>query len=84
MYGNSQISEYPILGQGRRCRRRGQIVRSSFNTRPLAAPQRTAVECREQLAILFNHLVGAAEERDRERKAERLRGLEIDDQLDPC
>ena len=33
---------------------------------------------------LLDHLVCAAEERDRERKAERLRGLEIDDQLNFC
>jgi hypothetical protein len=30
----------------------------------------------------FDHLVGAAEQRERDRKAERLGGLEVDVQLD--
>jgi hypothetical protein len=30
----------------------------------------------------FNHLIGEGEERQRHREAERLRGLEIDDQID--
>jgi hypothetical protein len=41
--GDRLLSE---MGHGRRCRRRGQIVRSSFKTRPLAAPRHTADECR--------------------------------------
>src|SRR5262249_17530596 len=36
----------------------------------------------QQNASLFDHLVGAAEERDRNGKAERLGGLEVDEQLD--
>jgi hypothetical protein len=32
--------------------------------------------------LLFDHLVGAAEKRDWKGEAERLRGLEIDGQLD--
>jgi hypothetical protein len=31
--------------------------------------------------VLFNHLVGAAEKREREGKAERLGGLHVDDEL---
>ena len=34
------------------------------------------------MASLFDHLVGAAEQRERERDAERFRGLEVDDKLD--
>jgi hypothetical protein len=34
------------------------------------------------LGQLFDHLVGAAEQRDRHGDAERLGGLEIDNQLD--
>ena len=37
----------------------------------------------ERLA-LFDHLVGAAEQRNGKRQTERLRGLEVDDQLDFC
>src|SRR5262245_60839972 len=33
---------------------------------------------------LFDHLVGAAEQAQRERNTQRLRSLEIDDQLDFC
>src|SRR5262245_49057980 len=32
---------------------------------------------------LFDYLIGAAEQRERERDAERLGGLHVDDQLDP-
>jgi hypothetical protein len=35
-----------------------------------------------RLAHLFNHLVGAREERRRHVEAERLRSLEVDDQLE--
>src|ERR1700730_544707 len=35
----------------------------------------------QQMALLFDHFVGSSEKRLRHRKAERLGGLEIDDQL---
>ena len=36
----------------------------------------------QQTAFLFDHLVGAAEQRDRPGDAERLRGFKVDDELD--
>ena len=41
----------------------------------------TAPDCKTDL---FDHLVGAAEQREREGKAERLGGLEVEDQFDFC
>jgi hypothetical protein len=41
----------------------------------------TAPDCETDL---FDHLVGAAEQREREGKAERLGGLEVEDQFDFC
>jgi hypothetical protein len=38
----------------------------------------------QQKNPLFDHLVGAAEQREREGKAERLGGLEVEDQFDFC
>jgi hypothetical protein len=35
-------------------------------------------------AFSFNHLVNADTQRERHREAERLGGLEIEDQLDLC
>jgi hypothetical protein len=32
--------------------------------------------------LLFDHLVGAAEQRERDSDAERLGGLEVDDEFD--
>jgi hypothetical protein len=36
----------------------------------------------QQTARLFDHLVSAAEQRDRQGDAERLRGFKVDDELD--
>jgi hypothetical protein len=37
----------------------------------------------QQIAFLLDHLVGAGEQRRWHHDAERLRGVEIDDQFDP-
>jgi hypothetical protein len=42
---------------------------------------RRHMQCSKQ-ALLFDHLVGAAEERERDRQAERLGSLEVDIQFD--
>ena len=39
---------------------------------------------RSKNGSLFDHLIGAAEQRDRESKAECLGGLEVDDKLHSC
>jgi hypothetical protein len=41
-----------------------------------------ATDAPQQTASLFDRLIGAADQRQRHGDAERLRGLEIDDQLD--
>ena len=35
------------------------------------------------MRMLFDHLVGAGEDQRRDREAERVRGLEIDDEIEP-
>src|SRR2546429_6596132 len=50
--------------------------------RPLRA--RSGCEQMQQVAPLLDHLVGAAEQRDWKSDAERMGGLEIDDQLGFC
>ena len=53
----------------------------------IVEPSVSAITCREQsqqTASLFDHLVGAGEQRWWNLEAERLRGLEIDEQLEPC
>src|SRR5215471_14466799 len=40
-----------------------------------------AIRLSQQHSCSFNHLVGAAKKRDRDREAQRLRGLHVDDQL---
>jgi hypothetical protein len=48
---------------------------------------KSAISGREQSQQnlrLFDHLVGAAEQRERKDNAERLSGLEVDEQLDFC
>jgi hypothetical protein len=47
--------------------------------RPAMAAQSLFVEIPQQLPALFDHLVGAPQERFRYREAERLGGFEIDD-----
>src|SRR5437016_4599578 len=58
------------------CRRRKTWMRGS---NPGSSPGPRMTRRR-----LFDHLVGAAEERDRDRDAERPRGPQIDGQLDPA
>jgi hypothetical protein len=41
-----------------------------------------AQTARAQSDTLFDHLVGAGDERGRHREADRVRGLEVDDQLE--
>jgi hypothetical protein len=55
-----------------------------------SAPRIRANVCREHMqqracaeADLLDHLIGTCEERRRERQAERLRSLEVNDQLKP-
>src|SRR5262249_31775972 len=51
---------------------------------PVCPRERTNSTRRSKRTTLFDHLVGAAEQRERERDAERLRSLEVDDQLHLC
>ena len=45
-------------------------------------PSVLSCECQSyNSALLFDHLVGATEQRNGERKTERLGGLEVDDKL---
>jgi hypothetical protein len=43
-----------------------------------------ATNAPQQTAFLFDHLVGAGEQRLRQGEAERLGGLEVDHQLELC
>ena len=61
---------------------------ASPRKRPSAIKLRSDASCQsrpnapQQKAPLFDHLVGNSEERRRHGEAERLRGLEIDDQIE--
>jgi len=44
---------------------------------------RPAVSNRSKAAFLFDHLVGAGEQHGRDVEAQRLGGLEVDDELKP-
>jgi DNA-binding transcriptional LysR family regulator len=45
------------MGHGRRSGQGAPRVRSSFNTRPLAAPQHTAAECHEPIDLGSKHML---------------------------
>jgi hypothetical protein len=49
----------------------------------LDAIAQAQVALADHVGGVLDHLVGAAKERDQESEAERLRGLHVDDQLDP-
>jgi hypothetical protein len=56
----------------------------SPDSRPPGDGLTRPTRARSKTAPLFDHLVGAKQDRLRHRKAERLGGLEVDDHLDAC
>jgi hypothetical protein len=78
------------LGLGRRSGRGAPRVRSISNTRPLVAPQRTAVECQQptnaaqQNYSLFYHRVGEREQPIWHIQTEQVRGIKVDYQFELC
>jgi hypothetical protein len=58
------------------------IVRSTFNIRRLAAPQRTGEKCQRRSLGLLNHLIGTGEQHGRYLDAKHPGGVGVDDQLE--
>jgi hypothetical protein len=58
----------------------GHFRKAAVRLRGLHYP-RERTSAKGEVTASLDHLIGATEQRERDRAAERLRGLEIDDQL---
>jgi len=78
------------IGQNAKTSQRAYVGRSTLDSRHCSARlarQKSAISGREQSQQdprLFDHLVGAREQRWRHFEAERFRGLEVDHKLVLC
>src|SRR5437870_1260698 len=70
------------FGRGHRASRICRMTRSSYTCAPPLEPYNIGGGRRPRLNFSFDDLVGELQDRLRHREAERLCGLEIDDQLE--